>query len=257
MRALFLNTLIFQKDLQAKKKRQSELFQTAKALGVSGIEVRREYFFENGSLNWKELKRCGQEAERTGLRVFYSIPEKLFVNGTCSPHLEEYLKEAALLHAESAKLNIGEPGEINEAQCEQLERLICNYSVQITIENDQTEENGQLKFVSAALESLKDSLIGYTFDSGNWLWQGIDPFEAARHVGNAITIFHLKDVATKGGLHTVLLGQGTIDWKKVLAECSDDVPVVIEYPIDTCDDLKDELAKIRTVLSERKEGAKS
>ncbi|GAY76700.1 hypothetical protein NBRC111894_2254 [Sporolactobacillus inulinus] len=54
-----------------------------------------------------------------------------------------------------------------------------------------------------------------------------------------------------------MLGQGAIDWKKVLAECPDDVPVVLEYPIDTRDELKDELVKIRTVLSERKEGANS
>jgi sugar phosphate isomerase/epimerase len=255
MNPLFLNTLIFKKQLDAREKRQSDLFQTVQALGATGIEVRREYFFENGLSD--DIARCGEQAKQTGLRVFYSIPEKLFVNGQISNRLENYFREGAALHAENLKLNIGEPMNIDTEIFKKLENLTRTYSIQLTIENDQTEENGQLHFVNAALKKLRDSPVGYTMDLGNWLWQGSDPLVAAHQVGNYTKIFHLKDVSTKNGLCTELLGEGTIDWIRALDACPQDVPVVIEYPIESLDDLKKEVAKVNEVLTNQKEGAQS
>ncbi|MCO7128100.1 TIM barrel protein [Sporolactobacillus shoreicorticis] len=251
---LYLNTLVFKKQLDAGQKSQSDLFQTAQVVGVSGIEVRREYF-ENDLL--EDMDRCGEQAEQTGSHVLYSVPEKLFENGVITSRLNDYFQEAETLHAENIKLNIGEPMNLSADDLERLKQMIKRYAISLTIENDQTAENGKLDFVNAALKKLSNSPIGYTFDLGNWLWQKTDPLEAARQVGSYATIFHLKDVSTKNGLKTELLGNGTIDWVRALNECPSDIPVVVEYPIDSPDLLKVELAKVKQVLSKQKEGAQS
>ncbi|WP_353958635.1 PfkB family carbohydrate kinase [Sporolactobacillus laevolacticus] len=256
MSTLFLNTLIFKKQLDAHEKCQSELFQTVKELGASGIEVRREYFFENGLL--EDMARCGEQAKKFGLHVFYSVPEKLFVNGKVSDRLETYFREGAVLNAENIKLNIGEPPKLNSETVRIIEDLMQTYPIQLTIENDQTEENGRLNFVSATLEGLcaLDSPIGYTFDLGNWLWQGADPVDAAKKVGRFTTIFHLKDVSKKNGPQTELLGEGAIDWVSALSICPTGIPVVIEYPIESLAALRKEITKVRDVLTKQKEGAR-
>lgn len=252
---LYLNTLVFKTQLDEGKKSQSDLFQTAQRLGVSGFEVRREYFSKNSL--FEDAARCGKQAEQTGLQVFYSVPEKLFESGTITRQLNDYFREAEALHAENIKLNIGEPMHLSPDDIEKLEQMIKQYAISLTIENDQTAENGTLDFVSAALKGLSGSPIGYTFDLGNWLWQKADPLEAARQVGSYATIFHLKDISTKNGLKTVLLGNGVIDWVNALNECPKGIPVVVEYPIDSVDHLKSELKNIEQVLSKQEEGAQS
>lgn len=91
----------------------------------------------------------------------------------------------------------------------------------LTIENDQTPENGTLDCTVASLRHIKElgGNIGYTFDLGNWFWRGENAGEAFAQLLPAITVFHLKNVngaATREELATTMLEDGVIDWKTML-----------------------------------------
>lgn len=257
MRDLYINTLVYKKLLDTGMKKQSELFADVKRLGASGIECRREYFLENDKL--EDLQRCGEQAAQTGLNVFYSVPEKLFVNGGVSPELEKYFREGRTIGARKIKLNIGEPKGIDKVGAREIACLVDSYQIELTIENDQTLENGRLNFVSDTLRLLNEVRIpvGYTFDLGNWLWLHEDPQAAAKKVGALSTVFHLKNVSSSGGLHTVPLDDGEIDWRRAIRACPEDIPLVMEYPIDGGEAIGREFNKVINALTIAREGAKS
>lgn len=257
MRDLYINTLVYKKLLDTHKKKQSELFADVQRLGVSGIECRREYFIENGKP--ADLEHSGKQAARTGLNVFYSVPEKLFVNGDVTPGLEKYFQEGRILGAQSIKLNIGEPEGIGADDARKIGSLVDSYRIDVTIENDQTLENGRLEFVSDTLRVLKNLNVpvGYTFDLGNWLWLNEDPEAAAKTAGRFATVFHMKNVSSAGGLHTVPIDDGDIDWHQALYACPKSIPLVIEYPIDGTGAINRELNKVKKALTNTWEGAKS
>ncbi|RYL89340.1 sugar phosphate isomerase/epimerase [Sporolactobacillus sp. THM7-4] len=257
MRDLFINTLVYKKQLDARVIRQSDLFSEVRKLGAAGIEVRREYFYENGKPI--DLEASGNQALKTGLKVFYSVPEKLFVRGQVTRKLEQFFKEGEILKARNIKLNVGEPNEIDDDEIQKIQGLMDLYHIHLTVENDQTRENGRLVFISEVLSTFRNlgTSAGFTFDVGNWLWQGEDPLRAAQKTGNYATVFHLKDVSPVGGLHTVLLDQGDVDWKSALAACSKEIPIVIEYPINGRITIEGELRKVKNVLIKTWEGVKS
>ncbi|MDD9147947.1 TIM barrel protein [Sporolactobacillus sp. CQH2019] len=248
MRDLYVNTLVYKKLLDTGAKKQSELFADVKRLGASGIECRREYFSEN--VKPEDIQRCGKQAVQTGLSVLYSVPEKLFIDGSVSPDLEKYLQEGGMIGARSVKLNIGEPDGIDKNGACEIARLVDSYRIELTIENDQTLANGRLNFVSDTLELLhKLSIpVGYTFDLGNWLWLHEDPQNALKKVGARATVFHLKNVSSSDGPHTVPLDDGEIDWRRAIRACPEDIPLVMEYPIDGAEVIRREFNKVLNAL---------
>lgn len=249
-RRVFINTMVYRDALDASLTVQADLVAEVAALGASGIEIRREYLSPEPAARHEELVTIAARAATAGLEVFYSVPESLFVDGEASPLLSGYLAEAATLGALSVKLNIGEPGD-GPTNTGSLIQTLQAASARVTIENDQTERNGRLDVVSALLLDLqtRNVPIGYTFDAGNWLWAGIDPVAAARELGHHATVFHLKDIDRRGGLHSVLLDEGEVDWRAVLGEVGADVPVVLEYPIPDRATAASELTKVRRALA--------
>ncbi|MEB0286885.1 sugar phosphate isomerase/epimerase [Cryobacterium sp. 10I1] len=250
-RPVFVNTMVYKEALDASTTVQADLVAEVLALGATGIEIRREYLSPEPAARREELLTIAGLATEAGLEVYYSVPESLFVDGEASPLLTGYLDEAATLGALSVKLNIGEPGDELTGLGSLVEALLAA-SARVTIENDQTARNGRLDVVAALLRDLRaqNVPIGYTFDAGNWLWAGVDPVAAARELGRYATVFHLKDIGRLGGLHSVLLDEGDVDWRSVLREIGTHVPVVLEYPIPDRATAASELAKIRRVLAE-------
>ncbi|MEB0000026.1 sugar phosphate isomerase/epimerase [Cryobacterium breve] len=250
-RRVFVNTMVYKEALDASTTVQADLVAEVRELGADGIEIRREYLSPEPAARNEELRSIAGLATEAGLDVYYSVPESLFVNGETSSFLPGYLEEAAMLGALSVKLNIGDPGdELTDTGT--LSEILRAASARVTIENDQTARNGRLDVVSALLRDLRaqDVPIGYTFDVGNWLWAGVDPVSAARELGRHATVFHLKDIDRLGGLHSVLLDEGDVDWRSVLGEIGTHVPVVLEYPIPDRATAASELAKVRRVLAE-------
>jgi len=251
LRRVFVNTMVYKDALDASSTVQADLVAEVRALGATGIEIRREYLATDPATRHEELLSIAGRATEAGLEVFYSVPESLFVDGEASPLLTGYLAEAATLGALSVKLNIGELGD-GPTNTGSLIQTLRAASARVTIENDQTARNGRLDVVAALLRDLRNRNvpIGYTFDAGNWLWAGVDPVAAARELGGYATVFHLKDIDRLDGLHSVLLDAGEVDWRSVLGEIGAHVPVVLEYPIHDRATVASELAKVRGVLAE-------
>ena len=241
-----INLLVFKEDLDNKIK-QSEILKEISNMNVSIAEVRREYIknFE------EELYEIRCESEKYKLEIFYSVPESISVDGELNEYIEEYFKEAKIMNATHIKFNIGNLASLINSDIYRLNKLINKYNIDVTIENDQTIENGKLNSVIEAKEFIKNNniRIGYTFDSGNWFWQKEDPNSSFEALKADITVFHLKDVEVENDKpKNVLVFQGKVNLRNMIENLSEIVPVIIEYPISSLE-LNSEVNKVKKLVS--------
>ena len=148
------------------------------------------------------------------------------------------------------KFNIGDLENLDIYEIKKLKDIINNFDMKVTIENDQTPENGTLKSVINAIDVINNNSlpIGYTFDLGNWYWQNEDPKNAFNLLNSKITVFHLKNIDILNNVpSTTLLSEGKIDWVLMLKEISKDVPIIIEYPIEK-DNILAEVEQVKKAL---------
>ncbi|WP_265458020.1 sugar phosphate isomerase/epimerase family protein [Enterococcus sp. HY326] len=238
---IFVNTIVKEgtpyQDQTAFVKALAEL-----PLSLSGIEVRREYFSKIPAEKQQEFLEILETGKLKNWQLRYSIPEPLFVADGLNPDLSEWLAEAESLAAVSMKLNIGSLAGLQKVSRGQLEKLLPK-ELTVTIENDQTEENGKLAAVLKALTIIEEQQLplGYTFDLGNWVVMGEDPEAAFQQVKEKITIFHLKNIFQG---QPVLLDQGELNWRKFLAP---EWPTGIEYPMSLME-LEQEYQKVQEVI---------
>ncbi|MBT1177387.1 sugar phosphate isomerase/epimerase family protein [Bifidobacterium callimiconis] len=226
-----INTLVYMTDL-TNGTPQSVVLPRIADLGATLAEVRREYIADD-----VEFDRIAAAAKAGGLDLFYSVPEVITTNGAANPALEQYFGEAKRMGAKNVKLNQGDVKDVAADVLHEIDALAAKYGVSVTIENDQTPENGTLDCTRASLANVAaaDSAIGYTFDLGNWFWRGEDPVAAFDELKDSISVFHLKNVngaESREDLATTMLEDGVIDWKALLAQLPAGVPVFLEFPID-------------------------
>lgn len=226
---LMVNTLFFLPDLQSGVG-QAELLKRVAACGIGSVEIRREFIRDFAG----ECQQIHEKAESLHLRLYYSVPDTLFGGGILKKQSAEcYFAEAFAMGSTHIKMNIGEYGDkLREEDVLSLNALCRSHGIALTVENDQTAENGRLKKVQTFLEcsAAENSSIGMTFDIGNWFWQKESPLLAAKALSRYTAVIHLKDVATVPDVHTVLLDAGEIDWRQIMREFSPSVPVALEYP---------------------------
>lgn len=132
-------------------------------------------------------------------------------------------------HIKSLKYSFGPECQLTAAQILVLKTKLQQTSVQVTIEN-QPNPFGTLAVFKSKLAYLKDNQlpIGYTFDAGNWYWIGETPEKAFEALSAQITVFHLKDIDHQ---ETVLLGEGTTDWRQLVDGLKKTVPIFLEYAV--------------------------
>lgn len=241
---IVINTLVFLDDLKNGVK-QSELLKSIGSVGIKRCEVRRE-FIQDFDVELQEIKAASEVLQ---IELFYSVPDYIYTNGelnTCK--IEGYFKEANKMNCRNVKLNIGEYGEISIEDVSGINSLCNKYSIALTIENDQTEENGRIQKINEFLQLAKKlgMKIGYTFDMGNWLWQGQDSMENAKILKPYVTYIHLKDVILRDKPQTAFLDEGVIPWRSILGIFDNGIPVAIEYPCspDTLTRLGTEIDKL-------------
>ena len=228
-REIGLNTLAYLQKAADSKVEQKEILQEIKEMGFPFVEVRREYILSGKT----EMKEIAQQAADLNLKVFYSVPAELFTAGALNAHLSSYFEEAAHLNAVQLKLTLGEFQGLTSVLAEKLRELLTNFSVHLTVENDQSIGKGSPDVLMAFIaEARKASLdIGLTFDTGNFVYIDIDPFVAANAMNEAVTYIHIKNVGYAAeGIVLSGLETGLVDMRRLLSCFPDSVPASIEYP---------------------------
>lgn len=225
---LGINLLVYKEQLE-KGMPQSSLLRTIKEQGISLAEVRREYILDEA-----ERIAISKAAENLHMDLYYSVPEKIMENDSPNEQLGIYLEEAKCMNVKNVKFNIGSLYKATKEGVEKLKEIIELYDMTITIENDQTEENGTFQCTKEAIDTIQKFKlpIGYTMDLGNWYWQKEDPEQAFEELSDQISIFHLKNIAFLNEKpETVMLENGSIPWKSMIGKLDDSVKVFLEYPI--------------------------
>lgn len=244
---IVVNTLVFQKALE-NGGLQHRLFSGLKQLGVRNVEVRREYI-----RNEREFRSIAEAAWAHDLAVFYSVPDCLFAGGDLqSDQFVQYINEAKMMNARMMKLTRGEFRQWSDPDLSMFREVTESYQGLVTVENDQTPENGKVKALLQFFEASESAEVPIyaTFDIGNCLWVGEDPLQAAAELRPFTKYVHLKDVLGKNGQPmAAYLGDGEIPWRKVLESFKPDVYAAIEYPCgdDPYERLKKEIEKLTTL----------
>jgi hypothetical protein len=196
---------------------------------LKGIEVRREYFSLDPVQREAEFLHILETGKHKKWQLLYSVPESLFLSNGLNPDLKVWLEEGKKMGIVSMKVNFGDLQGISSVSKDELNTLLSSYKIKLTVENDQTIENGVLSEVLKGLQLIEENQlsIGYTFDLGNWSVMDQDYEAAFKKMKKDISIFHLKNIDNKK--QTVLLDEGVINWRLYL---STEYPIVLEYPMD-------------------------
>lgn len=241
---IVINTLVFIEDLK-KGIKQSKLLRDIHTLGISKAEVRRE-FIKDFETELQEIRKVSEELQ---MELYYSVPQYLYVDSKLElDEIEKYFIEANLMNCWNVKLNIGDYDHISIENVYEINLLCDKYSIKLTIENDQTEENGKVNKIKEFLENAEKLgvKVSCTFDIGNWLWQNEDPKENAYKLKPFVTYIHLKDADIQDKPQAAFLDKGTLPWRDILGVFDKSIPVAIEYPChpDTLTRLNEEITKL-------------
>lgn len=201
--------------------------------GADGVEVRGELLVDAG----EELPALAQRVAELGLDVVYSSPAPLWTEQGAldEPALVEALAYAGALGARRLKMSIGHFGACTDAApFARLNQILHASSVQLLIENDQTESAGTRvalqRFFAAA--DRADLILPMTFDVGNWHWTGECPLQAAATFAHRVHYVHCKGVQRQPHRWVAVpLSESAAPWRAVTHALPTDVPWAIEYPL--------------------------
>lgn len=225
MTEIFINTIVKEEALT-----QIEFLQQLAALQlpIKGVEVRREMLSTAHEKRAEELKTIAELAQKNSWVMMYSVPESLFLAEGINPDFSIWVKELQAFNGESMKVNTGDVASISSADGTNLKAVLDKAGIRVTIENDQTLENGTFAATQQALHAIQaaDLPIGYTFDVGNWLVMDESPEDAYRQLQQSIDVIHLKNMNEQK--QSVLLDFGKADWPLFVRGQK---IVVLEYPM--------------------------
>jgi 2-dehydro-3-deoxygluconokinase len=249
MTTIGINTLVYMNELNSGTP-QSAILPVIAGHGITLAEVRREYIKDSA-----EFDAIAAAGQANGLTLFYSVPESIAISGAVNPGFVGFLDEARRMGVSNIKFNQGDVRSVDAPVIEQIDAQAAAYGVTLTIENDQTPENGTLECTVNSLDHIGQlgGSIGYTFDLGNWFWRGENAEAAFAQLLPAISVFHLKNVngaAKREELSTTMLEDGVIDWQAMLPRLDPKVPVFLEFPIEA-DRVAQQIAIVRAVVDAR------
>jgi sugar phosphate isomerase/epimerase len=242
---IVINTIVF-KDLIDTGVKQWETFELVKSLGVSNIEIRREWIVDFQ----REIEIMALEAERQTIELLYSVPISLF----SEKHLNKNnvltcLDEAERMKMKMVKFTIGDFDAANLDAIRELKAILRNRNMMVTVENDQTMQSGKLKVLKDFLACCKEHGVPMycTYDIGNWCWVNENPVNNALNLAEYVRYIHLKDVSYENDKPVAqFLGKGIVDWQTILKLLPQNVPLGIEYPCgpEPLEVLKDAINKL-------------
>lgn len=242
-----INTAVFLSELQ---KGTSQLTCLQKLVGtnINAVEVRGEFF--DSATRQQELSNIATLCQQQHWTLYYSVPDTLFTEAGVNPNLAAHLTLAKDCGVKALKYSFGTltAAAKNVAVVTALKEQIEASGIQVTIEN-QPNADGTLATMHQNLTWCRQQRLplGYTFDAGNWYWIDQQPEAAFQQLQNFITVFHLKDIKQK---ETVLLGDGTTDWRSLLQQLAPQIPVFLEYAIAPAE-LPQQIKLVNDVLKQQ------
>lgn len=226
---IVINTIVF-KDLIDAGIKQWQTFELVKSLGVSQVEIRREWIVDFPG----EIKQMMLEAEKQKIQLLYSVPVDLFSKKCFDrSNVLSCLDEAERMQMKMLKFTIGDFDASNIEEIEALKASLQKRNMVVTVENDQTLLSGKVAVLKEFLDCCKEYEIPIycTYDIGNWCWVNENPVSNTSQLGEYVKYIHLKDVIYKNDEPVArALDQGVVDWRAILKLLPKNVPLGIEYP---------------------------
>ncbi|OAT52240.1 sugar phosphate isomerase/epimerase family protein [Providencia heimbachae] len=209
-----------------------DIIHSAKA---DGVEIRQELLLAGDKLDEISAKLQSRQ-----LSAVYSVPDTLFHEGAPinASKIQRYLDDAKQLKARFLKLSLGDLPKNYDLSA--IIEILNAYSVQLVIENDQTEAGGHIEPLKRffADVSAKKMPIKMAFDMANWYWLNEDPLSAAQYFAPFVAYIHVKTCQSRAGkMAAIALDNSDGSWKKVIQALPADVPRGIEFPLEG-DDLR-------------------
>ncbi len=207
--------------------------QLAAQAGADGIEVRAE-LLRDTTAPGDELSEIAQALP--GLHRVYSSPQPLCcANGLLdAAALEWALSGARQLQAQRLKMSLGREQNFSVANWAVLRERLRAFSIELLVENDQTEGGGTLRelqcfFSTAQAHGLN---LGMTFDIGNWHWAGECPQAAAQALAETTRYVHTKGVQRQPQRWVAVpINESAAPWRTILRTLPTGLPWAIEYPL--------------------------
>ncbi|AOK47008.1 xylose isomerase [Burkholderia sp. MSMB617WGS] len=205
--------------------------------GAAGFEVRRELFASDDDAAAPALARLGDAIAAAGLWSVYSTPATLYTDGgdLNRDALAATLAEADALGARFVKFQLG--GFAARPHAAEIAAATRGARARALVENGQLRQGGALAQFESLFAALRDercpTLIGMTFDIGNWLWAGDAPLAAARSLAAHVEYVHCKAVDGEGARRFAVAPRpGERFCDDVLALLPRTAPRGIEFPLD-------------------------
>ncbi len=226
---IVINTIAFKEMIDTGAK-QWETFELVKLLELSKIEIRREWIGDFKT----EIEKMALESEKQNLELFYSVPVPLFSElGLAKSEVLQCLAEAERMQVKLIKFTVGNFSGISSVGMAELKSILQHRNMIVTVENDQTLQNGKLKVLKDFLCYCRqyDVPIYCTYDIGNWCWVNEESVSNAVQLAEQVKYIHLKDVAWENNQPVVrFLDEGQLDWRTILKLLPQKLPLGIEYP---------------------------
>lgn len=224
----------------------------ASRAGACGFEVRRELFRDEAQAQHEALRTLGERIGALGLWAVYSTPASLFAaDGSLDDAaLTQAIGEAAALGARIVKLQLGGTPDGTATDAATLDRALTAISTsaaRVVVENGQLRAGGTIDAFAALFAALpRDArALTMTFDTGNWLWAGESPADAAKRLAPHVTYVHCKAVTGEGARRFATApAADDAQFAALLALLPRDVPRGIEFPFDAAAPESDAAARV-------------
>jgi hypothetical protein len=230
-------------------------FQEIRDSGAYGVELRRELLSQQTpTLEWI------RENIGSDLFIVYSAPLPLLRdNGSFNEEdLDHIYEEARTVKANWIKLSLGnyneEVSDLREVKAFIERQNQKRHKIQLLVENDQTLAGGNPQRFKRFFEQAERQALSIkmTFDIGNWLYTGQDPFEAWEDLSSYVIYLHLKQVIQgEGPLETVPLSlEARSEWLPFVKAVPNECVIALEFPISPLQKTKVYVEMVKEIKGE-------
>ena len=219
-RPVLISVVQYQDELTAGTLGVLDVIQAAARLGADGVELRREYWQEQG----RELSASRDLARELGLLVTYATMATLFnTDADGARVLRRDIDDARALGSPQLRVFQGPaPADDDQAGWDAGREAVeyaATRGIIIALENYSGTPGGRVDEIKRVLDRIQSPALATNVDIGNYARHGEDVAAAIRVVGERAVSAHLKD--HRSGTFDdppTYLGGGLLPLRDLLAE---------------------------------------